>query len=81
MALAAGGAGAMKIETEDGVLEVVSMDGFTVTKQHDKGGSGSILVQLDQAALFAVNYEGLSADEGMSIAKRFDWKKLQSAAK
>lgn len=83
MGLPAAGGESMRIETEEGVLEVLKMDGFTVTKQHDKaeGGSGAIVVHLGPTALFAVNYDGLSADEGLSLAKRFDWRKLQAAAK
>lgn len=77
------GSGHMKVETADGILEVVTVDGFTVTKQHDKadGDSGSVIVHLSPVAMFAVTYEGLSAGEGLAVAQKFDWKKLQSAVK
>jgi hypothetical protein len=38
------------------------------------------MVALDKSAMFSLAYEGLTEDEALQLAEKFDWKALQTAA-
>ncbi len=78
-ALAATSAG-VKIETADAHMSTSMMDGFQVTRTFtvsDK--SGMILVALSANAIFSVSFNGVAEDEALTLAKKFNWKGIQSA--
>jgi len=39
------------------------------------------LVALDKEAMFSLSYNGLSEDEALALAEKFDWKAIQAATK
>ena len=64
--------------------QVEKVGDFTVQSSYDKTeGSGAVFVMLQQSgnegSIFVLAYRGLSADEGMALAKRFDWPAMQQA--
>jgi hypothetical protein len=76
----------MEMETEEAKMRVTTMDGFKVSLQHSKTTSeGTVVVALEggetQGITFIFQYKGLNEEEGLALAKQFDWKKLQKAAK
>jgi hypothetical protein len=73
----------MKAESMDVKASISKIDGFQVTTSYDKNeNSGSVVVFLSQSqtqgALFIVSYEGLSDKEALSLAKKFNWKKMKA---
>jgi len=67
-------------------IETTSMNGFKVMHTHDGNeNEGAIMILLGEtktnSALFSLNYEGLSGEESIAVAKKFDWKSIQKAAK
>lgn len=78
-----------KAETEEGSLEVRKINGFLAYQAYNKDdASGGIVVLLiettpdkpNSGALFVVSFEGMSLDEGLKLAQKFDWKKIKDAA-
>jgi hypothetical protein len=78
-ALAASQSG-MNIETSEGHMITSTVDGFTVIKTYtSKEKSGAVLVKLGPSAMFSFAYNGLTEDEAVPLAKKFDWKAIQAA--
>src|SRR5207248_1220709 len=78
-ALAATAAG-MKIETSEARMATSTIDGFRVATTFTfKDKSGAILVALGTSALFTLSFNGVAEDEALALAKKYDWKALQSA--
>jgi hypothetical protein len=72
----------MKIETSEGRMNTANIDGFQVTRTFNfKDKSGAILVALGPASVFSTSFTGISDDEALTLAKKFDWKAIQAAAK
>ena len=75
----------LKMETPDGIMEVKGEDGFMMFHSYNKGKKeGMIAVLLDKGdagggggAVFVFAYKGIDNNEGLSLAKRFDWKKIK----
>jgi hypothetical protein len=79
-ALAAGASG-MNIETSEGHMITSTIDGFTVIRTFNiKEKSGAVLVKLGPSAMFNFSYNGLTEDEALPLAKKFDWKAIQATA-
>lgn len=75
-----------KIQTDEGVYEITEENGFKISKYYDENmGDFGLTVFLkedeNKAAIFAFTSSGLTPDEAMLLAKKFDWKKLKSAVK
>jgi hypothetical protein len=80
-ALAATSAG-IKIETADMHMSTSTIDGLQVTKTYtisNKGGA--VMVALGPAAVFTLTFNKVPEDEGMELARKFDWKAMQAQAK
>jgi hypothetical protein len=72
----------MKIETSDGRMSTSPIDGFQVTRTFNfKDKSGAILIALGSNSVFSIAFNGIADDEALGIAKKFDWKAIQAAAK
>jgi hypothetical protein len=70
----------MNIETGEGHVITSTINGLTVTKTYNiPQKSGAIMVALGPSALFSVSYNGISEDEALPLAEKFDWKALQAA--
>ena len=69
----------MKIENSDGRMVSDAIDGFRVMRTYtfsDK--SGGIVVALGERAVFSLSFSGIDDVEALAIAKRFDWKAMQT---
>ena len=72
----------MKIETSEGRMSTSAVDGFQVTRTFNfKDKSGAILIALGSNSVFSVSFNGIADDDALGIAKKFDWKAIQAAAK
>jgi hypothetical protein len=81
---AAGALGAtlsgMSVETSDGHILTATINGLKATKTYNSTQkSGAIMVALGETALFSVSYNGLTEDEALPLAQKFDWKAIQAA--
>jgi hypothetical protein len=71
---------AMNIETGEGHMITTTLNGFPVTKTYNNSQkSGALLVALGPSALLTVSYNGISEDDGLTLARKFDWKAIQAA--
>jgi hypothetical protein len=71
----------MNIETSDGHMITSTMHGLPVIKTFEaKQKSGAIMVALGKEALFSFSYNGITEDEALPLAEKFDWKAIQAAA-
>jgi hypothetical protein len=72
---------AMNVETTDGHMITSTINGLPVTKTYNlKAKSGAILIALGPSALLSFSYSGLTEDEALQLAEKFDWKAIQAAA-
>jgi hypothetical protein len=70
----------MNIETSEGRMNTSTIDGVQVMRSFNiKDQSGAILVALGTSALLSVNFKGISDDDALALAKKFNWKALQAA--
>jgi len=74
----------MNMETDQAVVITSTIDGFRVHQNHEKlQNSGDVVVILGgddkRSAMFTLTYTGMSIQEALAMAKRFDWKKMQAA--
>jgi hypothetical protein len=80
-ALAATSAG-IKIETADMHMSTSTIDGLQVTKTYTiSNKSGAVMVALGPAAVFTLTFTKVPEDEGMELARKFDWKAMQAQVK
>jgi len=72
----------MKIETSEGRMNTSTVDGMQAMRTFNfKDKSGAILVALGANAVFSFSFNGISDDEALMLAKKFDWKAMQAQAK
>jgi hypothetical protein len=75
-------ASGMNVTTSEGHMLTATMHDMKVMKTYTTAQkSGALLVALDKDALFSLSYSGLSEEEAVAIAEKFDWKAIQAAAK
>jgi hypothetical protein len=71
---------AMNIQTSEGHMVTGTMHGMPVLKSFTaKDKSGSLIVGLGKEAMFTFSYSGLSEEEALALAEKFDWKAIQAA--
>ena len=71
---------AMNIQTTEGHMVTSTMHGMPVLKSFTtKDKSGSLIVGLGKDAMFSLAYSGVTEDEALALAEKFDWKALQAA--
>jgi hypothetical protein len=71
----------MKIETTEGHMLPATINGMPVIKTFNTAQkSGAVMVELDNDALFSFAYNGITEDEALAMAQKFDWKAIQTAA-
>ena len=70
----------MNVQTTEGHMVSGTMHGMPVLKSFTtKDKSGSLMVGLGKEALFTIAYNGLTEDEALALAEKFDWKAIQAA--
>ncbi len=84
-AMTQGSMQAMKTESAEGKMSISTIDGFKVQIFYDKKeNSGGVMVLLgqkqQQGAMFTLLYKGLSEEEGLEAAKKFNWKEMKNSA-
>ena len=70
----------VNVATGDAHMLTATIDGLPVARSfavHDK--SGIILVALSKTAMFSMSFRGLSEDEALALARKFDWKAILGA--
>ena len=80
MAQAAKQAGSMNIETDKQRIAVKQVRGYTVQivfDKQDRSGAVTIVLAEQKPVLFTLVFEGISDDEAMSLAERFDWNAIK----
>ncbi|MCP4615114.1 MAG: hypothetical protein GY844_01630 [Bradyrhizobium sp.] len=71
----------MKMQTSEGHMITDTMRGMPVMKTFTiKDKTGALMVALSKNAMLSFGYEGLTEDEALQLADKFDWKALQTAA-
>jgi len=71
----------MNIQTADGHMITSTMQGLPVMKTFNtQQKSGAIMVALGKDALFSLSYNGITEDEALSLAEKFDWRAIQAVA-
>jgi hypothetical protein len=71
----------MTYETSEGHMITTTLDGYKIMKTYNTAQkSGALLIGLDASAALTVAYNGITEDEGLALAKKFDWKAFQAAA-
>ncbi len=77
---AAAAATGVKVETSEARMSTSSIDGLPVTRTYTfKDKSGAIMVILGPSAVFMVTFNGVAEDEGLKLARQFNWKAIQAA--
>lgn len=73
--------GGMNIETTEGRMNTSSIDGLQVSRTFNfKQKSGAVIVALATDAMFSMSFNGIADDEALTLARKFDWKAIQTAA-
>ncbi len=67
-------------------IATTQMDNFKVMQTNDSNDkSGTIMILLGEtktnSAIFSLSYEGITEEEGLALAKQFNWGQIQTAAK
>ena len=71
----------MSVTTSEGHMVTATMHGMPVLKSYTTAQkSGALMVALDKDAMFSFAYNGISEDEALALAEKFDWKAIQAAA-
>jgi len=72
----------INLQSSEGHMVTATMHGLQVMKSFNTPQkSGALLVALGKDAVFSFSYSGITEDEAMALAEKFDWKALQTAAK
>jgi len=72
----------MNITTAEGHMLTDTMHGMQVMKSYTTAQkSGALLVALDKDAMVSFSYNGMTEDEALALAEKFDWKAIQAATK
>ncbi len=71
----------MNLTTTEGHMLTATMHGMQVLKSYTTAQkSGALMVALDKDAMLSFSYNGISEDEALALAEKFDWKAIQAAA-
>lgn len=71
----------LNMQTPEGHIMTATMRGMPVLKTfNSKDKSGALMVALGTSAVFSFSYNGLTEEEALVLAEKFDWKAIQAAA-
>ena len=71
----------MNLQTGDGHVVTSTMHDMKVMKTfNNPQKSGALMVELSKDAVFAFSYGGVTEEEAIALAEKFDWKAMQAAA-
>lgn len=70
----------MNIQTSQGHMVTATIHGMQVLKNFTTAEkSGALMVALGKDAVFSFSYKGITEDEALALAEKFDWKAMQAA--
>lgn len=70
----------VKVETPDGHLMTATIKGMQVIKSYTAAPkNGALIVALGTDAVFTFSYSGITEEEALPLAEKFDWKAIQAA--
>jgi hypothetical protein len=71
----------VNLQTSEGHMVTSTMHGMQVVKAFNTPQkSGALMVALGKEAMFSFSYSGITEDEAIALAEKFDWKALQAAS-
>jgi hypothetical protein len=71
----------MNLQTGDGHMVTSTMHDMKIMKTFNiPQKSGALMVEVTKDAVFSFSYSGITEDEAMALAEKFDWKAIQAAA-
>lgn len=75
--------GSFQVQTPDHAMRSRTIDGFRVfTTSIAPARAGSVMVAVDPSSTrptgFMLQYEGISTDQAVALARRFDWRTMQA---
>jgi hypothetical protein len=77
---AAAAATGVKVETSEARMSTSTIDGLPVTRTYTfKDKAGAVMVILGPSAVFMFTFNGVAEDEGLKLARQFNWKAMQAA--
>lgn len=77
---AAAAATGIKVETSEARMSTTTIDGLPVTRTYTfKDKAGAVMVILGPSAVFMFTFNGVAEDEGLKLARQFNWKAMQAA--
>ena len=72
----------IKVETSHERMSTTTIDGFVVLRTYQiSDESGGVIVALSNNAAFSLTFNGITDEDALALAKKFDWKAIQAAAK
>ena len=72
---------AMNIQTSEGHMITSTIGGLPVSRTYNIAQkSGAIIVALGPSAMFSVSYNGITEDEALPLAQKFDSKAIEATA-
>ncbi|HUV07015.1 MAG TPA: hypothetical protein VMX75_04745 [Spirochaetia bacterium] len=77
--------GTSKMETDEAKVSVQTINGYQVQVVYNKKDHGGLVTVVlipgeNSGTFFNLTFEGLTEDEGMALAKRFDWNGIKAKA-
>jgi hypothetical protein len=71
----------MNLQTGDGHMVTSTMHDMKIMKTFNiPQKSGALMVEVTKDAVFSFSYSGITEDEAIGLAEKFDWKAIQAAA-
>ena len=72
----------IKLETPEGRMSTSTVDGLVMMRTYTvKDKSGAIVVALADNAAFSLSFNGITDEEALTLARKFNWKAMQGAVK
>ena len=69
----------VKVETPDGHMITSTINGMPVIKSYTAAPkTGALIVALGKEAVFTFSYSGITEEEALPLAEKFDWKAIQA---
>jgi hypothetical protein len=70
----------MQINTSEGHVITETVDGVKIARTYTvKDKAGALLIGMGDTTIFNIGYAGISEDDALALARKFDWKAIQAA--
>ena len=73
----------VEVESDEAGASIKTINGFKVTENYskeDKEGAIMIFIAENEtlSGFFSINYEGISKEDALDLAKKFDWSQIKT---